>query len=225
MRRDIENLGCPKEKIRVHYSGINLDKIPFFKRVPPNKNDKIKLLLVGRFVEKKGIQYALKAFVLTKKLHPNISLTIIGDGPLRYQIEQQIQSLGLTKDIILSGFQPHDEVLLQMKESHIFILPSVTAANGDKEGIPNVLKEAQASGMPVISTYHAGIPELIRNKKSGFLVKERDAYSLSTRLNQLIDNPALWSAFGKIGRKRVEEAFNLQTQIQKLEKMYKELIL
>jgi colanic acid/amylovoran biosynthesis glycosyltransferase len=191
----------------------------------PKKNDKIKLLLVGRFVEKKGIKYAIDAFALTKKHHPNISFTIIGDGPLRYQIEQQIQSLGLTKDITLSGTQTHDEVLLQMKESHIFILPSVTAANGDKEGIPNVLKEALASGMSVLSTYHAGMPELVFDEQSGFLVKERDAYSLSSRLTQLIDNPELWSAFGKIGRKRVEEAFNLQIQIQKLEKMYKELIL
>jgi colanic acid/amylovoran biosynthesis glycosyltransferase len=111
-----------------------------------------------------------------------------------------------------------------MQESHIFILPSVTATNGDKEGLPNVLKEALASGLPVISTYHAGIPELIQDGKSGFLVKERDAYTLSIRLNQLIENPSLWSTFSSKGRKRVEEAFNLQHQIQKLEQIYTELL-
>ena len=111
-----------------------------------------------------------------------------------------------------------------MEESHIFLLPSVTAINGDKEGIPNVLQEAQSMGMPVISTHHAGIPELILDGKSGFLVKERDVYSLSQRLTQLIENPTLWSAFGKTGRKYIEKKFNLQKQVELLEKIYKELI-
>ena len=111
-----------------------------------------------------------------------------------------------------------------MKNSHIFILPSITSANGDKEGIPNVLKEAQATGMPVISTYHAGIPELVLNGRSGYLVKERDTNGLSERLIHLIENPDLWFEFGKIGRKHVEEQFNLHKQIMKLEKIYKEMI-
>jgi len=111
-----------------------------------------------------------------------------------------------------------------MINSHILIQPSVTATNGDKESIPNVLIEAQATGMPVISTFHAGIPELVLDGKSGYLVKEREIDGLSEKLNILIENSGLWVEFGKTGRKLVEDEFNIHKQVAKLEKLYAEMI-
>jgi len=224
MMYDLKEMGCPIEKIRVHHSGVDVTKFKFHERKPVRKSEKVRVLFVGRFIEKKGVQYAIKAFAKTKKVHKNITLNIIGDGPLRTEIERLVQKLGLSAEIHLLGWRPHSEIASTMINSHILIQPSVTATNGDKESIPNVLIEAQATGMPVISTFHAGIPELVLDGKSGYLVKEREIDGLSEKLNILIENSGLWVEFGKTGRKLVEDEFNIHKQVAKLEKLYAEMI-
>jgi colanic acid/amylovoran biosynthesis glycosyltransferase len=157
-------------------------------------------------------------------VYKNIEMTIIGEGPLKNRITRLINVLGLSKEISLPGFIPHKEVYNQMKKSHIFILPSITSSSGAKEGIPNVLMEAQATGLPVISTYHAGIPELVLDGESGYLVKEGDIPNLANNLINLIENPDLRMEFGKKGRKHVEKQFNLDKQVKKLEEIYGQMI-
>jgi len=224
MMYDLKEMGCPIEKIRVQHTGVDVTRFSFHERKPITKSEKVRVLFVGRFVEKKGLQYAIKAFAKTKKVHKNITFTIIGDGPLRNEIQRLVQKLGLSTDIHLLGWRPHSEIPSRMINSHILIQPSVTATNGDKEGTTNVLIEAQATGMPVISTFHAGIPEAVLNGQSGYLVKEKDVDGLSEKLDILIENPGLWAEFGKTGRKLVEDEFNIHKQVAKLEKLYAEMV-
>jgi len=224
MKKDLISLGCPSDKIIVHHSSIDINKFKFREIKKVDNNEKIKILLVGRFTEKKGIPYAIKAFANVKKKHKNIEFTIIGDGPQRSEIEAIIKNLRVEKSIRLLGTLPHNQVIKEISNSHIFMLPSITASDGDKEGIPNVLMEAQAIGLPVISTYHAGIPELVIDGKTGYLVNERDVNALSEKLDYLIEHQDLWASFGRAGRKHVEKEFNIYKQTEKLENIYETVL-
>ena len=103
-------------------------------------------------------------------------------------------------------------------------LPSITASNGDQEGIPVVLMEAQATGLPIISTYHTGIPEVVIDGKSGFLVHEKDVDALAEKLEYLIKHPEIWPEMGRYGRKHVEEKYDIKKLNQQLVKIYQNLI-
>jgi colanic acid/amylovoran biosynthesis glycosyltransferase len=224
MKKDLIKLGCPEKKLRVHHSAIDLDKFEFRPRKPVDKNENIRILLVGRFTETKGIPYALSAVAKVKKKYKNIVFTIIGDGILKPQIKNLVKKLNLMNEVRLLGFVPHNQVIKEMLNSHIFILPSLTDRKGEKEGTANVFAEAQATGMPTIGTYHAGIPEVVLDGKTGFLVKEKDADELAKKLEYLIEHQDLWEIFGKNGRKHVEREFNIKIQTKKLEKIYDEIL-
>ncbi|MBA7689291.1 GDP-mannose-dependent alpha-(1-6)-phosphatidylinositol monomannoside mannosyltransferase [subsurface metagenome] len=122
------------------------------------------------------------------------------------------------------GAVEQDEILKLYQQAHIFVLPSVTASNGDQEGIPVVLMEAQAVGLPIISTYHSGIPEVIMDGKSGFLVPEKDVNALADRLDYLIEHPEIWSEMGRCGRNFVEEKYDIKKLNQQLVEIYQNLI-
>ncbi len=123
------------------------------------------------------------------------------------------------------GYQPHHVFVEELIKAHIYLQPSVTAQNGDSEGgAPTTLLEAQASGVPVLSTYHADIPEVVVNGKSGFLVPERDSNALAERLEYLIDHPEEWSTMGREGRKHVEMNYNICKEADNLENIYDALI-
>ena len=157
----LSELGCSKEKIHVVASGINIEQFPYKKRVFGLKN-KIRLLSVGRLVEKKGIQYGIRAVGELVKLYPNIQYTIVGTGPMENDFKLLIASLKLENHVKLMGGLNHENMKAIYFQSHIFILPCIQAEDNDQEGIPNVLKEAMATGMPVVSTWHSGINFLDR---------------------------------------------------------------
>jgi len=159
----------------------------------------------------------------TKKRYKNMELNIVGTGKLRGKLEGFIRKNNLN-DVHLLGYQPHSKVIEEMSKSHILIQPSVTACDGDKEGIPNVLMEAQATGMPVLSTFHSGIPEAVIDGKTGFLVEEKNSDALSEKLEYLIENQDLWSKLGKAGREHVERDFNIIKQTRRLEEIYDGLL-
>ena len=223
MKNDLLNLGCPEDKIIIHHLGINLKKFSYSERYK-DSTEKIHFLSVGRFVEKKGMMYTIKAFYYLQLEYNNIELSIIGDGEMKHEIETLINNLEIQDKVILLGSHSLGEVINEMHKSHIFILPSITAKNGDKEGTPTVLMEAQATGIPVISTYHAGIPEIVINKKTGYLVEERDSCSLYKIMKYLVDQPRLWNKLGKNGRNHVKENYNISNQVDKLEFIYKDMI-
>ena len=215
-------LGCPPERLRVHHLGVDVDRIRFQERVPGDDSS-VNILLVARMVEKKGIPYAVQAFAEVRRDHPHVSLTLIGEGPERPAIEALLRQLNLS-EVRMPGAQPHAVVLSEMRRAHIFVLPSVKAADGDTEGIPVTLMEAQASGLPVVATRHSGIPELVEDGRSGYLVPERDSKSLAERLRHLIEHPEIWRALGLAGRAIVEERFSLQRQVAILEGYYDKLL-
>jgi len=224
MKQVLIKHGCPEHKVHIQHSGINVSKFPYRKRKPP-EDGAIRILFVGRLVEKKGAEFLIQAFAKVHENYPTTELYMAGDGPLRSHLKDLIRQFGLEEQVHLLGNLRHQDVIKQMKKAHLFCLPSVTGANGDQEGIPNVLKEAMCCGLPVISTYHSGIPELITHKFNGFLVPERDSDALAEQIMELITQPEIWGQIGFNAHQKVQKDFNSKIQVQLLENLYKKTIL
>jgi len=178
------------------------------------KIKKYTLLLLVDLLVKKGLDYAIKAVHILVKKYPNLQYLIIGDGRLRKELQDLIETLGLERHISLVGLKTPDEVIKLLETSHIFILPSVT--RNAQEGIPNALKEAMAMGIPVVSTYHAGIPELVENGITGFLVPEKDEHALADKIEFLIEHTEIWNSIVLAGRRFVEKHFEREKENKKL---------
>lgn len=216
--------GCSERKIHIVHLGVDLQNISFYKRKDPEGDAPTVLLYCGRLVEKKGIWDALNAFVRVADQWPNLIFRIAGEGPLGRQLAHTVQRMGLQQRVHILGAIPHSRVIAEMARAHIFILPSKVAKDGDMEGTPTVLLEAQASGLPVLSTHHADIPEVVLHGESGFLVPEGNREALAEKLELLLKHPDGWSGFGKAGRDHVETHYNIRTEIKKLELLYRNLI-
>ena len=220
MKNELIKLGCPENKIIVQHLGADLNTFNFTPRTQP-ENGNIIILIAGSFREKKGIPYAIKAFAKVKEEHPDIQLRILGDGPMRDQIESLIAEFGISDSVTLLGYQPHDVFLSEVANAHIFMLPSITAQNGDTEGgAPVAILEAQATGLPVISSYHADIPEVVVDGKSALLAPERDVETLAKHLEYLVEHPDVWERMGRAGREHVEQEYDVMVQVGKLEEIY-----
>jgi colanic acid/amylovoran biosynthesis glycosyltransferase len=222
-RKRLINLKCNDHKIIVHRLGIDLDKFGF-SRKKFRFGDTVKILTIGRLVEKKGFEIALKAFSRLINTHMDVIYMIAGDGPLRSKLETLVSDLAISKYVKFLGPVKQDEVRKLYHQADIFILPSITAINGDQEGTPVVLIECQAMGLPVISSYHSGIPEVIIDGKSGFLVPERDVDALADRLQYLVEHPELWPEMGRCGRKLVEEKYDIKKLNSQLVQIYNALL-
>jgi len=211
--------GCPSEKTVVLHSGIDCTRFRFAER-QKGLRERVNVLSIGRFVEKKGLEYAIEAVANVHKTGRNLHYSIVGDGVLRNELEKKIAECGIHDLIDLLGWQDHDSVTRILSGAHIFIAPSVTAEDGDQEGIPNVLKEAMATGLPVLGTLHSGIPELVDDGVSGCLVPERDVEALTERLIYLYDHPERWAEMGNKGREKVETEFDTEKINDDLEQLY-----
>jgi len=223
LKKEIMALGCPEEKIRVLYGGVDLSRFNYRPREwAPGK--KIRILAIGRFVEKKGFEDLIRAFAQVRKEHDNVKLELIGQGPLEAAYRRLILKLGIEDSVKLVPWVDYRAIHQKYDRSHIFCAPSVTDAEGNQEGIPNTLKEAMATGMPVVSTVHAGIPELVDNGVSGLLVPERSVTKLASALNDMVEHPDRWDAFGKQARGKIERDFNLKEQLLKQKRFYDEMI-
>ena len=214
-------IGCKKNKIIVHHMAIDIN---YFKCVRKKNNKTFNILTVGRFVEKKGYEYSIEAIADLIKSKSNIVYTIIGDGPLRVKIEKKIEGLIKGNNIRLLGECDNNELKKIFAETDLFLLPSVTAKNGDMEGIPVVLMEALAFGIPVISTIHSGIPELVKDFENGFLVNEKDISGIKKYINYLYMNSDKREEMGNNGREIIKKHFNVEMQNIKLEKYFIDLI-
>ena len=208
-RQRVIDLGWDPERIAVHFSGLDVSKFRFRPRclLP---GEPVQIATTGRLVEKKGIEYAIRAVAQQAPQFPGLTYWIIGDGPQRPWLEQLIHDLGADGSIHLLGWCHEAEIIQILDRCHLFIAPSVTAADGNQDAPINVLKEAMAMGLPVISTHHGGIPELVEEGVSGFLVPERDAEALGTQLHHLLQHPDRWPQMGQAGRAFVERHFDLE---------------
>jgi colanic acid/amylovoran biosynthesis glycosyltransferase len=213
------SLGCPECRLVKLPMGIDTSSYKFEAKVLKSDED-LKILTVARLVEKKGIEYSIRAVSEVIERYPNVSYRIAGDGPLRENLNSIIEDLGISDKVELLGWKTKDEVRDLYADSHIFLLTSVTASNGDKEGQGLVLQEAQAMGLPVLATTHNGFPDSIKDGVSGFLVPERDTDSLKEKLFYLIENSESWEEMGCAGRSFVEEVFDSKKLTQKLINIY-----
>ncbi len=220
MRQRLVDLGCPADKVQIQPIAIDLARIPFRPRLP-SADGKVVIMFAGRFCEKKGLLYALDAVREVQHSGRNVQFRIIGDGPLSSPVRDFIHENSMGGYVRLLGFLNYQDYLKEMRQADIFLHPSVTAQNGDSEGgAPTTILEAQALGMPVVSTYHADIPNVVVPDKSALLVEERDSEALARSLSYLIDNPHLWAEMGKAGRAHVEAQHNLACEVPRLEDKY-----
>lgn len=224
LRQKLIDLGCAPEKARVHHLGVDVMRIPFQERQAPE--GPVRLLMAASFREKKGLRYGLEAFARLAARRKNaVRLTIIGDGPLKGELRELAKALGVQHLIRWLGYQPHDVFLREALDAHLFLSPSVVAADGDTEGgAPVAIIEAQATGLPILATTHADIPEVTRPDQSAFLVAERDVDALEVRLEHLVDHPELWGPMGQAGRRHVMAEFNASEQGKRLELIYREVM-
>jgi len=223
LSRRIVEAGCEPDRIRVHHSGIECAQFRYLER-KRTADEATSIVMIGRLVEKKGIGYGIQAIARVIASGRSLSCTIIGEGPLRGELERLIRELGIGAHVRMVGSKSHDEVVQVLAQSHVLIAPSVTAADGDEEGIPNTLKEAMAMGLPVISTVHAGIPELVEDGVSGFLVPEHDVEALADRLMRLVDHPETWAAMGRAGRRQIDAEFDTDRLNDELLVLYKGML-
>lgn len=206
--------GYPENKLVTHYMGVDPD---MFSLAEPCE-EKLSILHIARLVEKKGTKYLIEAFAKLVKKYPQATLTIIGDGPLSESL--QILAAPYSDQITFTGAIPRSKVIEYLKLANVFVLPSVTAANGDSEGLPTVILEAYASGVPVIGTYHSGIPEAVVEGETGYLVPERDVNALAGALDALLADENLRKRFSQSGVALVQNRFDIRKQSASLEKHY-----
>jgi|WetSurMetagenome_2_1015567.scaffolds.fasta_scaffold26579_2 colanic acid/amylovoran biosynthesis glycosyltransferase len=224
MGNTLQALGAKPNQIKKLPVGLDFSKF-IFKERKLEENGVVKIVTVARFVEKKGLEYSIRAVAQAcKSSNISISYKIAGEGVLRPVLEQLIEELGMEKQIILLGWCAQPEVTRLLEESHFFILPSVTAQDGNKEGQALVIQEAQAVGLPVISTIHNGIPEGILDGKSGFLVPERNVEAMAEKIWFLVNHPNSWIKMGKAGRSFVEKHYNIDILNKRLLTFYYELL-
>jgi colanic acid/amylovoran biosynthesis glycosyltransferase len=215
----LAGLGCPPDKLRIQRAGIPLEIFRHVARQPPT-DGAWRLLQACRLIEKKGLEWTLHAFSAFLKRYPNANLTVAGAGPLRSSLEKLAADLRIGGRIQFTGFVPQSELLTLYLKSHIFLHPSEQTPNGDREGVPNSLLEAMATGLPCIATRHGGIPEAITHLESGILVPESDLASLADWLDRLAADDHLRDSLGRNAARTIEGKFALTTQIEKLEEIY-----
>ncbi len=217
------SMGCPENLIVVHYLGIPMEKWRFKSRVF-SSSTKHRLVSVCRLVEKKGLQFALEAAALLSAQEVDFEYVIIGEGELRPALEDMIECKNLIERVKLVGAMDSDNIAKILESSDIFLAPSVVASDGNEEGIPIVMLEAMASGLPVVSTLHAGIPEVIKNGITGYLVPERDSEALALCLRSAFEHPERLSSIALAARNFVESFRNGEEQHAELQAIFRNQI-
>lgn len=211
------SLGCPAERTRVLYIGI--DETRFSPAARPTTRRKV--LFVGRLVPKKGGEHLLRAMALVQERFADAEIVLIGDGPLRETLQNQARAL---TNVSFLGAQRPDVVLEHLRETRVLCVPSIAAANGDSEGLGMVFLEAQACAVPVVSFDSGGVSEAVEHGVTGLLAPAGDDSTLAAHLIRVLEEPALAHEMGVAGRKRVEQLFSLRKQTVRLEELYDEVV-
>jgi len=220
-KKRLIQLGCPPKKVHLLRVGLDIKKYKYKIRKKKDRQP-IKVLFCGRFVGKKGILVAIKSVAKVINENSEIIFTIIGDGPLKDKAHELVNKLNISKHVNFLGMLKQDSFIAECYENHFLVAPSQTDdTSGDTEtGVPTVILQSQATGMPIISTYHADIPELVNNNKSGLLVKEGDVDALYKAIMKMIDKNAYWGEMGINGRKNVIKKHDISIVSERLEYLY-----
>ena len=219
--RRLQALGCPAHKIRVVHLGIDLGRIPFAERHLA-ADGPIEILVSSSLRPKKGVLDAIEAFAAVAGDFPRARLRLLGDGPQRRAIRDRIRHHRLESRVVMEGYVPYERHLAALRDAHLLLAPSRTAADGDSEGgAPVGLIEAQASGLPIVSTRHADIPEVVVAGSSGLLSPEYDLESLVRNLHWMLAHPEQWPEMGRNGRRHMEREFDAAQQVAIAEGIYR----
>jgi colanic acid/amylovoran biosynthesis glycosyltransferase len=211
-------IGYPVDRTIVHSIGVDVERF----QPPPVRQRENIVLFVGRLVEKKGCSSLIEAMAEVERSIPAAVLVVIGNGRLRSDYEAQASAQGVRCRFL--GTQPAAVVREWMERATVFCVPSVVAASGDAEGLGMVFLEAQAMGLPVVSTLSGGIPEAVKHGETGLLVRERDPRALAAAIQELMLDHELWRRYSLAGRKHVLDHFNLARQTRLLEDVFEHLL-
>ena len=221
--------GIPRSRITVHYSGIDSDYFTVDHAVQTARRARaragaIHLYAAGRLTGKKGVVHVVDAFGQARRLlspkEVDLTLTIAGDGPCADQVDARIAELELSSIVERRGTYAPADHRRELERAHLFVSHSVTASDGDQEGIPNTLKEAMAAELPVVATRHSGTPELVQEGVSGYLVDERDTAGMAEAICRLAEDTNLRERFGAEGARVVRERFDMSVTTAQLRKLY-----
>jgi colanic acid/amylovoran biosynthesis glycosyltransferase len=217
----VARLGCPETKTRMMRTVV--PDLPFVQREPPI-DGAWQIVQAARLVPKKGLSTALRAFAAFGRQYPQAVFVIAGDGPMQRELIELAAALGVADRVRFAGFLSQSALQRLYLSSHIFLHPSETAS-GDVEGVPNAMLEAMASGLPVVSTRHGGIPEVIENGRNGLLCSEKDPEGATAALLRLASDPVLYRALAQQASASVREQFSKDRQVAAIEEIYNEATL
>jgi glycosyltransferase involved in cell wall biosynthesis len=220
----LRELGVPAERLRLHRIGIDLDRFGHLDHdgSASTRDEKAEplVVMIGRFVPKKGLVYGIRAFAEVRRRLGRGRLVIVGDGELRPILEAEIRREGVGAETTLAGVLPHGEVAALLARADVLLAPSVTAIDGDRESGNIAVKEASASGAVPIATWHGGLPEIVEDARTGFLVPERDVPALASRLEALLVDPALRRRLAEAARAKMRAEYDNRARVAALEEVY-----
>jgi colanic acid/amylovoran biosynthesis glycosyltransferase len=215
MKQALINFGCESSKITVSVCGPHQDYLSLTPNYTSNH-----VVAVGRHTYKKAPYLTILAFQKVLQSHPELKLTLIGTGELFDVSQRLVQSLGLEDAIHLPGGLKREEILPYIEKSFLFMQHSVVALNGDSEGTPVGVMEAMAAGLPVVSTRHAGIADVVIENETGFLVNEGDVEAMTNQIIQIVEDRMLAQHFGNQGKTRILEHYTMEHHIETLNKLF-----
>lgn len=205
-------------KIHVIHGGVDVARLtPAPHRQP---RDPFRILCVARFEEVKGHTYLVEACRLLRDEGVSFECRLIGDGPLLPEIRRQIKQTALSSQIRLDGARTYQEVVQELSRTDVLVLPTAPTASGQREGSPTVLKEAMASGLPVVASRVGGIPEIVDDQSTGLLTPARNAVALAAALRRLSEDPDLRRRLGRAGREKAVKEFNLAVNTAKRAELF-----
>lgn len=216
-RKELINLGCPMDKILVHHMGVDTKLF----KPKERKRKSFNFLIMGRMVEKKGFKYGIEAFGELVKEYPNtpLALNLVGDGILYNELQFLVKKLGLEKVVNFYGKLPQEKVIKILQSTSVILIPSVTAIDGDREGLPVSILEAASCGIPIIATRHAAIPEVVE-RGIGLLVNEKSVVQLKDVMLRLLQDGQFGTRLGNKGRLIIKKDFNIEKQVDKLADLF-----
>lgn len=200
------------DKIHRVYNGLDLAQ---FKRADFS-NAIPSIVAVGRLIEKKGFADLIRACELLRNRGSNFRCRIIGEGPLENELRAQSKQLGLDEHVTLAGPQPQAEIISRLAAARVLVLPCIAEKSGAKDNLPTVIMEAMAAGLPVISTPIGGVPEMVRENETGFLIQSGDFVALAEAIEKIIVDPELAQKFGQSAYNRAQNLFSIEKTVRQL---------
>ncbi|RXK50720.1 glycosyltransferase [Aquirufa rosea] len=217
MKSTLEKICGPLPNLHIIPCGVDLQQ--FYPAKEKKKGGPFQLISVARFAAKKGSLLSIQSFEILLKEFPNAQFNMVGDGPLWQEAKDYVQAKGLEKHIHFLGAKSPTEYLPLLQEADAFIQHSIVTPSGDSEGTPVAILEASATGLAIVSTRHAGIPEAVIEEETGILVNEHDVASMGQALIRLAANPALCQQMGMAARKHMAEHYEVGRLSQKIKQL------